>query len=579
MTGPAAAATEPHRRQAPASASFLGELRLGRFRWELIHPFPDQHRGDRAVGDAAVTELRTLLAGEVDPDELDRTRTMPPDLVAALAAKDFLRMAVPGEDGGRALSPFNVFRLIEAASSRSGAVGLLLAVHNALSVAAYLPVLTPGPLRKMIVDRLAEGTVCGVADTEPAGAANTRRSTVAVPATDGRGYLLTGEKTFIGNGRIAGLLAVSATVADGDGERIDLFVVDTASEGFTVMDGHDFMGLNGAPSAALRLDRVYVPKEHVLVATDGGWRASPLVAGINALARMHITVAPAAAVARNCLRWSREFLSRRRVNGRPLGDYDAVRRQLDTSLAEVFALDSVVRWCLLGEDGDARGPERTSAKNIGTTLAWRVVDRTMSLLGAEGFETASSKARRGVPALPVERGFRDARGLRIVGGVDFNIDIRGAQHGIFDAYYAGAVDSGRLAQQGRIPVDLGGARLSRANRATVDYLRDQVTAFAARCLDLARGQPAEALFERQVVLIAANRLADELFTMSAVLARAAALAAGGMVEAQWLAEVYCANARRRIAGWWRELDAADERGHEDLSRRWLAGELAEVLAG
>ena len=60
-----------------------------------------------------------------------------------------------------------------------------------------------------------------------------------------------------------------------------------------------------------------------------------------------------------------------------------------------------VRWlnlcgfCLrpgLGFPGDDFRLEQSAAKNITSVACWRVVDRTMSLLAAEGLETARSKA-------------------------------------------------------------------------------------------------------------------------------------------------------------------------------------------
>jgi len=555
--------------------SFLGELRLGRFRWDLIYPFPQQPSADQALGDRAVADLRATI------DDLDAAHTngspdwSAPGVIKALSAAGLLSLTVPATDGGRGLSGFNTFRILEEASRRSGALGLMLSVHNALGVPAYLPALAPGALRDYVTSALAAGTLCGVADTEPDGAANRERRTRAVACPGG--YLLSGEKTFIGNGLTAGLLAVSATVDDTG--RIDLFLVDTASAGFSVIARHDFMGLEGAASAALRLDRVFVPHGNVLVAFDGGWRSSALVARINALARLYITVAPAAAAARDCLAWSREFLRRRQVDGRPLADYDAVAHRLSASLAEVFALDSVVRWCLLGADADQRGPERTSAKNIGTMLAWRIVDRTMSLCGAEGFETAASKARRGVPPLPIEQAMRDARGLRIAGGVDFNIDFRAAQSGILPSYYAGTVCDADLARAVADPIDLRGAPLSAANRRNLETVRARIAALGVRCLRLTRAHPEPDLQDRQCVLIAVNRIADELFTVSVVLAAAASHRGPDPDLAQELAQTYCDSALARVETWQQQVDAPEQMRPERLSSAWMAGGLAATMAG
>jgi alkylation response protein AidB-like acyl-CoA dehydrogenase len=563
-----------------ASGSFLAELHRGRFRWDLIHPFVAEDPTQRAAADAAVADLVALLASRVDPDAVDLTRELPASLVPDLAAKGYLGMTVPRPDGGRGFPPYTTFRLLAAASAWSGAVGLLLAVHNGLSPAAYLAALEPGPLRDHIAARLATGAVFGVADTEPSGAANASRQTVATPVDGGRGYLLTGEKVFIGNGRIAGLLAVTAALRDGAREVVELFVVDTTSPGFTVLAPHDFLGLGGAPSAALRLDRVYVPAEHRLVTAEGGWRASPLVEGINALARMYIAAAPALGVARRCLDWSRDFVARRRVDGRSLGGYQAIQRLLAASLADVFALESVAQWCLLGDQSVSRRPERTAAKNIGTALGWRVVERTMSLYAAEGLETAASKARRGAPPAPVERALRDLRAMRIAGGVDFHIDLRAARHGIFASHYArlGHADApeteSTFSDAGRArPPDLASAHLSPANVGHVRFACATTARLARHCAELASRYPADALAERQPTLIAVNRLVDEVFTMSVTLARAARLAVDGVVGAQQLADVYSESARARIAARWLELERPPTADYAYVSREWLAGRL------
>lgn len=564
--------------------SFLDELRVGRVRWDLLQPFPRQDPADRATGDAAAAQLRDLLADHVDPDELDRTRELPDDLVPALHAKGYLAMTVPAVDGGLGLSPFNTFRLLETASAWSASVGMLLSWQNTLGIGAFLEMIQPGPLRDLVVARVAGGAVLGFGDSEPQGAANATRATVAVPTSDGTGYLLTGVKLFTGNASIADLLTVSATVRCDGADRIGMFLVDTASDGFSSIGVHDLVGLNGSPLGACRLDRVHVPVSHAIVPTDRGFRASPLVTRLTAIARMFITVTPPLAAARSCLSWSRTFLAARRVNGRPLTGYDSVQRRLATSVAEVFAVDSVVRWCLLGEHAARLLPELTSAKNIGTVTSWRVIERTMSLLGGEGAETAPSKARRGAPALPVERAWRDARSLRIAGGVDFNIDMRAAWSGIFAPIYDGGAGPAPPAEPAWVPASPPSA----ANRRNAAFVQDQVCKLRSRCLELARRWPADELAERQEVLITVNRLADELFTMSVVLARVADLtAATDLVavadltsqagQAHSLAEVYCAGARSRIAGLWRALETLDDAvdaDHASLCQAWMSGDLA-----
>jgi hypothetical protein len=557
--------------------SFLGALQLGTFRWDLIHPFVTEGPEERAAGDSAVAELTGVLAGVLDPDAADAARELPGRLVPELAAYGFLAMTVPQADGGRDFPPYTTFRLLAAAAAHSGAAGLLLAVHNGLSVAAYLRTLPAGPLRDHVVSRIADGIVFGVADTEPSGAGNSTRQTRAVPVPGG--YEITGEKWYIGNARIAGLLAVSATVTDSAGAHVDLFVVDVPSPGFAVVAEHDFLGFCGAPSAAIRLDRVYVPGDRRLVTVGGGWRQSPVVSEINALARLYITAAPALGLARQCLGWSRDFLLRRRVDNRPLGEYSAIQRLLAGSLADVFAFESVAQWSLLGDPAASRWPERTAMKNIGTELGWRVGERTVSLLGAEGLETAPSKARRGVPALPAERALRDLRGLRIAGGVDFNVDLRTGWSGVLARYCQGphGPDTGKQWHGGTGCPGLEDAPLTPANLGHVRHASVAAARLARYCAALAAQSPAAELAARQSTLIAINQLVNEVFTMSVSVARAARLDPAGTAGAQRLADVYGRGAQARIAALWRELESPPQADHAALSRAWLTGALSENL--
>src|SRR5690606_16706160 len=154
------------------------------------------------------------------------------------------------------------------------------------------------------------------------------------------------------------------------------------------------------------------------------------------LGRMYLIAAPSLAIGRLCLHWSRDFVNRRYVDGRNLGGYDEIQRMVAASLAEVFAMEAVTAWSLLGEGAPRLNVkfEQNAAKNIASVTCWRVAERTMSLLAGEGFETAASKARRGAAPLPLERFYRDARNLRISGAVDFQMDNWTARLFIFSYY-------------------------------------------------------------------------------------------------------------------------------------------------
>ena len=555
-------------------SSLLASLESGVLRWDRLQLFPEQDPDDRALGDEHVRSISELLDARVDPDLVDQTRQLPAPLLDELQGADYFRLPLDPADGGRGLSMYNTFRVIERAAAHSTPVGQVLGLANGAGAGALLPVLPPGPLRDFVRQRVVDGTVSGWADTEPTGQNNRVPATTATPTSDGTGYLLRGEKVFTGNGPVADLVVVTATIAT-DPPQVGVCFVDTASTGFQIRSELEFMGSNGLPNAALSFSDVFVPRDRVHTSADGtDIRQSPVIASAGLVGRLYIAAAPALAIARMCLGWQRDFVGRRTIDGRHLGDYDAIQRLVALTAAEVYAADSVVRWSLLGGGPADRWYERLAAKNIVTMTAWRIVDRTMSLLAGEGYETTASKRRRGVPTVPLERAFRDARGLRIAGNVDFLLDYQAARLLLARRYQA----ADQRAEPVGDPVG-DDADVLPANRAHVRALAEHFRRFDDACREAIRRQPDPAvLFDREQMLILLGRIASELFTMSTVLARSTRPAADDAGDGRHLADVYCVQARHRLADLWGRLDAGVEPDYAKISRDWLDADGFDLLS-
>lgn len=529
------------------TVSLLAGFESGTLAWtdlvdaELVHAGQD----GTGVAEELAGKIGVLLDTEVDVAEIDRTGQLPPGLLDALRSGGFLDLT--------ALPPHDVFRVVEAAARRSVAVGQIVAIQAGVGAAALLPILPAGPLRDHVRARTSAGAISGFGDTEHAGQNNAVRTTTATPA-DG-GYLLNGRKLFIGNSPVADLLPVTARIQDGDRTRVGVCFVDTSDPGFEVTNRIEFMGSRGLPNGELSFVDVKVPAEHVFV--DGDGAALPMSLGfVGLVGRLLFTGAPALAIARNCLDWARDFVNRRAVDGRNLGEYEEIQRNVAESVADVHAMESVARWCLAPAGLADRWFERMVAKNVLVTAAWRVVDRTVSLLGAEGLETEDSKRRRGAPALPVERAQRDARGLRIAGNVDFQLDHQAARTLL-------ARDVPALAE----PADPTGDRigeLSTANRGHVAALARHTHDFAVTCREL-RANPDLFVQERRLVLV--GRIAAELLVQSAVLSRAAA-----HPDTEDVADLCCVESAHRLADAQRRLTAENTTGPDaaSISRRVLS---------
>ncbi|QCX80845.1 Dimodular nonribosomal peptide synthase [Streptomyces sp. YIM 121038] len=563
----------------PERAGFLEELYQGRFRWDLIRDFPAQTAADRAHGDAFVEELSALLHDRIDPDLADREGRLPEDFLPELAKRGYFRLQADAGADGHALSHFNLFRVVEAAARGCMPVAMSLALENTLGAGAFATLPLPAALRDLVREHAAAGRFSASADTEPEGAGNQARSTTATPVDGGAAYLLNGVKLFAGHAPVAELVGVSATVRENGRDVVREFFVPADAPGVSAGVWHEYMGIRGFPNGWFRFDDVRVPREHMLVEPDTAHqvRMTQTTSRLVTRGRLHMQGAPSLAAARLCTAWSREFVNRRTIDGRPLGEHREIQARVAQTLADTFAIETVCQWCLLPEDqGTALNVrfEQNMAKNVVSLLSWQVVDRTMALLAAEGYETAASKARRGVPAWPLERLMRDIRSVRVSGGVDFQIDNWIARMSILSYYYPEPAQADELMSP-TAPGDLADPRLTGRNAGHLRWVADQVHAFGRRCLTLARThQDKDALLEDEPTLIRLTGVARELMVCALVLARAATSAEAGDSAALPVADVHCTEARHRVADLLHRLDTPDAAPCAQAAAAWPAGPAA-----
>jgi len=553
--------TQPAAPTAQPAATFLTALTGGDPSWDA---WRDPSMTESVEQPPEVVRLLAFLDTEVDPDAIDREGEIPPFVIARLRDLGAFRLATGEDLGGLGLTPYALFRTVEAVASRSVAIGFMLAVHNGIGVAtSLLPTLPHGSLRDLIRRRSGEGVISGFADAEPAGQANQSPRTTAVPTADGSAYVLTGDKLFISNGPVADLLGVTVTVRDEDGPRVGLAVVDTRTPGFEVRASLEYLGVRGLPNGWLRLNGVTVPRDHVVTVAQGDPRRTPERTSAFLTARLLIQAAPALALARNCLRWSREFTARRRVDGIGLGEYDLIQRTLAANAADVRAMDAVVRWSLGAPAPGDRWFERMVARNFCTEAATRVVDRTVSLLGGEGLETDRSKRRRGAPPVPLERAYRDIRMLRTAGGVDDLVDVQAAQALLTHLAYTEPAGGFR---DGAVPGVLPAIEnFFPRNARHLHDLHEDLARFAAACHDIrTRAAKERQRASQQYPLLLLGRIAREL------LGTTAALATAEQDGHQRLTDVHCTAARFRLRDLWAQLDAPDQPDHAGIARAVLS---------
>src|SRR2546422_1182172 len=92
---------EAAREQEWAAPSFVRDLFLGKFRLDLIHPYPEQDPEEVRRAQPFLNKLERLLREQVDSDRIDREGDIPEAVIQGLRDLGAFGIKIPREYGGR----------------------------------------------------------------------------------------------------------------------------------------------------------------------------------------------------------------------------------------------------------------------------------------------------------------------------------------------------------------------------------------------------------------------------------------------------------------------------------------------
>lgn len=213
-----------------------------------------------------LTEAIARAAARIGRDMPREAAGFPQDAWAALAETGLFAMAFAPEAGGLGASLCAVMRAYEILGASLPDAGLVFSASTHLC-ALGLPLARFGSAeaRAELLPAVIEGRLIGAhAISEPdAGSAAFDMKTRATPAPGG--WRLSGEKCFVSNGPVAGMITVYARSADtGPLSGFSAFLVEAGSPGLTVAPPTPKIGLKSSDFGALYLDGVFVPEARVL---------------------------------------------------------------------------------------------------------------------------------------------------------------------------------------------------------------------------------------------------------------------------------------------------------------------------
>jgi hypothetical protein len=340
------------------------------------------------------------------------------------------------------------------------------------------------------------------------------------------------------------------------------------------------MGLKGVQNGLLKFDNVRVPNENIVIERGAGLRLALRTLNVG---RLTIPAASGGTM-KQALRMAREWSLERIQWGAPVGHHEAVANKLATIAADIFAVESIT-WltsAMADQGGADIRLEAAMAKLYSSEALWRSIDTALQIRGGRGYETADSLRGRGEQPMPMERLLRDAR---------INLIIEGTSE-IMRLFIAREALDPHLKAAGASATS-GKADYFKAARFYAGWYPRLWLPFTSSLKDIniegplekhlrfvARGshQLARDLFhmmmryqqglqKKQAVL---GRLVDfgaELFAMTAAISRATSK--GAPAGSERLADLFCRQAKRRIAGLRRAIYCNDDKFAYTISREVL----------
>ncbi|GAA3471857.1 acyl-CoA dehydrogenase family protein [Nonomuraea roseola] len=557
--------------------SFGRQLFLGDFRLDLVHPIPTLDESATKRGEEFVRALRRFLDSRVDPAQIERTATVPDEVVRGLAGLGAFGITIEEEYGGLGLSHLYYSRALMLVGSYCPALSALLSAHQSIGVPQPLRLFGTEEQKREFLPRCARGEISAFLLTEPdVGSDPARLSTTAT--LDGDDYVLDGVKLWTTNGVVADLLVVMART----GRKISAFVVEADSPGITVQRRNSFMGLRGIENGVTRFEGVRVPARNRIGREGDGLKIALTTLNTGRLS----LPATCAGNAKWAVKIAREWCNARVQWGHRVGEHEAVATKVAFIAATAYALEAVCDLSsrLADDESNDIRIEAALAKLFASEMAWRVGDELVQIRGGRGYETAESLAARGERGVPAEQILRDLRINRIFEGsseimrlliareaVDAHLSVAGE---LIDpdasrqdraralrragAFYARWLP-GLVVGEGTLPVAYG------AFGPLAHHLRhvERTSRKLARSTFYAMSRWQGGMEHRQAFLGRIVDIGAELFAMTAVCVRADEDSRDLGRRPMELADVFCRQSRIRVDALfdrlWDNSDAHDAR--------------------
>jgi len=347
----------------------------------------------RAAKDFAVRSIKPRAA------EIDSSGQFPFELAKEIGKRGYQGLPYPTEYGGSGAGYLSYALALEQLCQASMTIGAIMAINTVPEEAIFR--FGSEEQKKRLLFPLAQGEkLGGIAFTE-AETGSDPKAITTVSRKSGDSYIINGQKQFVA---LAPATNLALVFARSEGKGLNAFVIDTSSDGYSVREPCQTMGLKGLGASVVYLDDVRVPQENLLGA--GGWGFDILREAIS-LGRLGAAV-EGVAVAQAALDIAIDYAKQRKALGKPMAKLPSIQWHLAEMASRIEAARLLVyRTAFTRDQGLDIKYESSLAKLFSSRVAVEVTGMAMQVGGSYGTMTT----------MPLERLYRDAKMTEIYVGI------------------------------------------------------------------------------------------------------------------------------------------------------------------